>query len=299
MRKELRGPLPVKSQFTEILYLWAAKARIMQERHRQRDKYFEEQAYTSGKYVIPFIEEHLPVGPGTEVLEIGCGEGGNLLPFLEAGCRATGVDILETKISNAEKFYSDHPQKENIEFICSDIYSPPENLKRQFDLIIMRDVLEHIHNQERFLNYVKIFLKSSGMLFLGFPPWQNPFGGHQQMCLNKYLSILPWIHLLPGRTYPGLLSLAGEPQKRIESLMEIRETRISLERFLRIIRKEKYKVEKRILWFINPNYQVKFGLKPRKQIALIYSLPWIRNFMITTCYYLISCNSDECRKEIP
>lgn len=271
----------------------------MQERHRQREKYFKEQAYTSGNHVIPFIEKSLALGPGIEVLEIGCGEGGNLLPFLEAGCKVTGVDILETKITNANTFYSEHPLRENIEFICSDIYTPPEKLKRQFDLILMRDVLEHIHDQERFLNYVKVFLKPSGMFFLGFPPWQNPFGGHQQMCIHKYLSKLPWIHLLPGSTYPGLLRWAGEPEQMIESLMEIRETRISLERFHRIIRKEKYKVEKRILWFINPNYQVKFGLKPRKQIGVINTLPWIRNFLITTCYYLLSCDSDDCRRTHP
>jgi SAM-dependent methyltransferase len=271
------------------------KSYNMQERHKQRDQYFREQAYTSGKFVIPFIESSVPLTQETEVLEIGCGEGGNLVPFLDKGCKVTGVDILETKINNARTFYADHPLRENIEFICSDIYTPPEKLKKRFDLIIMRDVLEHIHNQERFLNYVKVFLKTEGKFFLGFPPWQNPFGGHQQMCVNKTLSKLPWIHLLPGQLYPALLRKGGEPEKRIESLLEIRDTRITIERFKRIIRKENYRIEKRELWFINPNYQVKFGLRPRKQLALINALPWFRNFMITTCYYLLSCSTESCR----
>ncbi|MGC9341113.1 MAG: class I SAM-dependent methyltransferase, partial [Bacteroidales bacterium] len=174
----------------------------MQERHKKRERYFDEQALTTSRYVIPYLEAIRKLTDKTEVLEIGCGEGGNIKPFLDSGSKVTGVDILETKITNAEKFFEKHPKRDNLSLIASDIYDPPSNLDRQFDIIFMRDVLEHIHNQEKFMNYVKRFLKPDGMFFLGFPPWQNPFGGHQQMCHSKFLSKLPWFHLLPGKLYP-------------------------------------------------------------------------------------------------
>lgn len=259
----------------------------MQERHKQRDRYFEEQAATTAKHVIPYIEDLRKLTPETEILEIGCGEGGNLKPFLDAGCKVTGVDILETKIKNAERFYEKHPLRKNLSLITSDIYHPPANLDRQFDVVFMRDVLEHIHNQEKFLNYAKRFLKPGGMFFLGFPPWQNPFGGHQQMCHSKFLSKLPWFHLLPGRIYPWIMRAFNEPEYNIEALMEIKQTRISIERFRRIIRREKYPVLKRTYWFINPNYEIKFGLKPRKMPDIITQIPVLRNFVITTCYYIL------------
>ena len=45
----------------------------MQERHINRERYFEEQARTSKKYYIPYIEEIIGDLPD-KVLEVGCGE---------------------------------------------------------------------------------------------------------------------------------------------------------------------------------------------------------------------------------
>jgi hypothetical protein len=113
------------------------------------------------------------------------------------------------------------------------------------------------------------------------------------MCRNKILSKLPYFHLLPGKLYPSLLRLSGEPESGVEALLEIRDTRISIGRFNRIIKKERYIVDKRVYWFINPNYEIKFGLKPRRQTSLISSIPWLRNFFITSCYFLLSVNNEK------
>ena len=82
------------------------KKQIMQERHTNREKYFNEQSITTKKYVIPFLSESKILDENTSVLEIGCGEGGNLVPFVEAGCkRIVGVDLSGKKIENAIVFY--------------------------------------------------------------------------------------------------------------------------------------------------------------------------------------------------
>lgn len=54
----------------------------MQKRHTNRERYFEEQAQTTRNYYIPYIKEYTGNLPN-KVLEVGCGEGGNLLPFAE------------------------------------------------------------------------------------------------------------------------------------------------------------------------------------------------------------------------
>ena len=172
----------------------------MQKRHRNKEQYFNEQAATTQKHVIPYLREVMAITEHTSVLEIGCGEAGNLKPFLDIGCHCTGNDISCSRIELGKKFFANHNNIEKLNFICEDIYNvqPTGN---QFDLIIMRDVIEHIPNQERFMGFVKSFLKPGGKFFLAFPPWQNPFGGHQQICRNKFLSKLPWFHLLPKRGY--------------------------------------------------------------------------------------------------
>lgn len=258
----------------------------MHQRYNDRNLYFEEQAYTTKHYVIPFIEEFLPIKRGVRILEIGCGEGGNLLPFLDMGCKVTGIDLAINKINNAKKFFKDHENFENLTLINSDIYDV--TIEEKFDLIIMRDVLEHIHNQERFMNYVKKFLYKDALFFLGFPPWQNPYGGHQQICQNKLLSKLPYFHILPKPLYKMILKSFGEKGTKIEELLEIKDTQITIERFNKIIKAENFKVKKKQFYFINPNYEIKFKLKPRKQLNIISRTPYFRNFFITTCYYLIS-----------
>jgi SAM-dependent methyltransferase len=258
----------------------------MQDRHLNKVKYFEEQALTTGKYVIPYVAAFMNIQPGLRVLEIGCGEGGNLKPFLEAGCRVTGIDLSESKIANGTRFYADHPVKSNLEFICEDIYNiaTPET---PYDLIIMRDVIEHIHNQERFMHFVKRFMAPAGLFFLAFPPWQNPFGGHQQICQNRYLARMPWIHLLPAGLYTRLLKWGGEPEVRIEALLEIKETGLSLERFESILERETYEIVRKDFYLINPNYEVKFGLKPRLVPGFLCVVPYLRNLVTTSAYYLI------------
>ncbi len=259
----------------------------MQERHQNKEKYFAEQGATTEKYVIPYLTGLLDLSPQTRVLEIGCGEAGNLKPFLDRGCKCTGIDISCGRIDLANHYFSSHPNRANLDLICEDIYKV--DLKgRTFDLIIMRDVIEHIPNQERFMNFVQKFLKPEGKFFLAFPPWQNPFGGHQQICQNKVLSKLPWFHLLPGSIYRLLLDSIEKNPKRTEGLMEIKATGISIDRFERILKKEKYTIEKRTFFLINPNYQTKFGIKPRKQSKLIAAIPGLRNFFTTAAYYVIS-----------
>jgi SAM-dependent methyltransferase len=260
----------------------------MQERHLDRKKYFQEQEITTSKYVIPFIHSVLPVHAGISVLEIGCGEAGNLKPFLDMGCqKLVGIDLSESKIELARQFYSPHPQKSHLRLIAADIYDVFEELG-PFDLIITRDVIEHIHGQEKFMRFSKNLLKPGGKFFLGFPPWYNPFGGHQQICESKFLSKLPYFHLLPKPLYRLLLKSFGESQKKIESLEEIKQTGISIERFEKILRDTGYHIDKKQLYAINPNYEVKFNLKPRKQNSLLARIPFIRNFFTTVGYYVVS-----------
>lgn len=262
----------------------------MQKRHHNKSAYFEEQIFTTREYVIPFIENSLAINSGSKVLEIGCGEGGDLQPFLDRKCLVTGVDISESKILLANEFLKTHPEAKNLVLLAKDIYDCSKDLAGDFDLIMMRDVIEHIHDQDRFLGFVKMFLKPDGLFLLIFPPWYNPFGGHQQICRSPILSKLPYFHLLPGWLYRLILKAGGEKKPTITGLMDIKQTGISIERFRRILKKHNYTIIQETFYIINPNYNIKFGLRPRKQLKFISSLPFIRNLFTTSAYYLIRKN---------
>ena len=167
----------------------------MQERQHNRELYFKELALTSRTYYLPYIARFKRMERGMNVLEVGCGEGGNLLPFAETGCNVTGVDLSENRIKDAIRFFAE--QQAQGTFIASDIFLL-KGLEHSFDLILCHDVIEHIERKAAFLSDLKHYLKPGGIVFMSFPAWQMPFGGHQQICRNKVISHLPFIHLLPS-----------------------------------------------------------------------------------------------------
>ncbi|MCD8177199.1 MAG: class I SAM-dependent methyltransferase [Tannerellaceae bacterium] len=255
----------------------------MQQRHTNRQQYFEELAETSQKYFIPFLEQYYGAIEGIRVLEIGCGDGCNLLPFLQKGCRVTGVDIVPIRIHQARQFFKEKGFTPDL--ICSDIF----NLRDlgRFDIVMVHDVIEHISDKKGFLNHIRRFLEPAGLLYIAFPAWHMPFGGHQQICRNKLLSHFPYMHLLPRFVYKKLLETFQEQKDIIAELLDIKSCGITIEQFRELALRCHYKIVVQELYFINPHYEVKFGIKPRKLPALPGSIPWIRNFYTSSCFYLL------------
>lgn len=257
--------------------------------HKDEKVRFQQQVENAAEYVIPFIEEALPVASSMRVLDIGCGDGGVMKPFLERGCKVTGIELDEQKAQFARTFLSDFILHEQAEVINLNIYeeSALTAYRHQFDLILLKDVIEHIPDQERFIPYLKSFLKPGGHVYFGFPPWYMPHGGHQQVCESRLLAALPYFHLLPAPIYALILKLFGEPSGTIKELLEIKSTGISIERFERLTKKAGYSIEGKTLFLINPIYRYKFGWKPKVQFKWLSALPFVRNFFTTCAYYLI------------
>ncbi len=260
------------------------------EQHSNIRVRFQQQVENARSYLLPFIEAVLPVGAGSRVMEIGCGEGGVLLPFVEKGAFCLGVDLSEGRIRHAQELMQAACEAGKAEFRAQNVYEAAflAEWKGAFDLILLKDTIEHIPDQEKFIPYLRQFLRPGGKLFFGFPPWRMPFGGHQQICKSKFLGLLPWYHLLPRPLYGAILRAGGESPLTIESLMEIKDTGISLHRFQRILRKNGFRIERETLFLFNPIYRYKFGVKPRRQAALIAAIPWFRDFVTTAGWFMVS-----------
>jgi len=258
--------------------------------HHDKPRYFNDQYQNSKNYVIPFIEQSIKLTTGTRVLEIGCAEGGVLKAFTDMGCVCTGVELSPSKVANARNFMKQEVDKGLINFICQDIYDLDfkAEFAHQFDLIVLKDTIEHIHDQSKIISYLKFLLKKDGYIFFGFPPWQMPWGGHQQICRSKILMFLPYFHLLPMSYYIKFLKLFGEEKSKIEVLAEIKETGISSKRFESIIADVNYRIKSRRFYLVNPIYYFKFGWKPSTQWAIIENIAFLRDLLSTTVYYLVS-----------
>lgn len=263
----------------------------MQKRHQDRKQYFIELANTARNFYIDYLNQQRKLTGTERVLEIGCGEGGNLLPFSELGCTVYGLDIDTAKIENAEKFYAEFNTKGSpAKFECLDFTTAkkPESEEERYDIILIHDVIEHIEPpyKKSFFENAKCYLKKDGLLFFAFPVWQMPYGGHQQICSSK-LSQLPFLHLLPTCLYKWILTKCGEPEDRINELLSIVRSQMTPELFKRLSSETGFETCEELYWFINPHYKQKFGLSPRKMWKWFASIPYIRNFATTSFWALV------------
>ena len=260
----------------------------MQQRHLNRKQYFCELANTAQTFYMDYLNTYIKLTPDTRVLEIGCGEGGNLLPFAEKGCQVTGIDICQSRINEAQTFFTECHQQGT--FICQNflLSEEPKTEDERYDLVLVHDVIEHIEpsNKRDFLLHIKHFLKQDGIAFFGFPAWQNPFGGHQQISVGL-ASKLPFIHLLPKPLYKVLLKTSGATASNIDELMSIRASQMTVESFERLVPEVCYTICKRTLWLINPHYKQKFHINPRRQWTFFANIPYLRNFYTTSAWYLL------------
>ena len=262
----------------------------MFEFHKDLTRYFEMNVSNSQEFIVPFINAVKPLQKGMRVLDIGCGEGGVVKPLLDMGLTAVGVELNPDRIRDAKVFLANHVQHNHISFVSKDIYT--QGIENEWggekvDLIILKDVIEHIFDQQKLIAHLQNFLKDDGVIFFGFPPWQMPYGGHQQLLQNRYLSKIPYYHLLPMPLYRGIMKAAKED---VVNMTDIKQTGISIERFEKIVNNTGFKILNKKHYLLNPIYLYKFGWRPKEQFALLAGIPWVRNFFTTCVYYLIGKN---------
>lgn len=262
----------------------------MYEFHGDMRRYFNMTFEVTREYILPFLRQRLPLDQPIRVLEIGCGEAGVLKAFTDLGHYGFGIELEENRLVLARQFMAEELAAGKIGFLNRDIYdvNPETDIGEKFDLVILKDVIEHIPDQEKFMPQLHKFLKPGGHVFFAFPPWYMPYGGHQQVLHGKLASKLPYYHLLPGITYKWALKLMGTNDSGVKTMYEIKSTGISIERFLRICKQSNFKVTDKEFYLFNPIYKYKFNLRPRKQSGIVASIPFVRNFLTMGVYFLVT-----------
>ncbi len=257
--------------------------------HSDKARYFEMQRRTAAEYILPRAHATLAQPRPWRVLEVGCAEAGVLKAFLDAGHHAVGIELEFWRADLAREFLAAEIAAGRADIRTDNIYEvdPGDFGTEGFDLIILKDVIEHIPQQGRMLPRLREFLAPGGVMFFGFPPWYMPYGGHQQIARSKRVSRMPWLHLLPGPLYGRYLRSAGESEVIVEELESIRGTRISIERFENLCKESGLRIRERTLWLFNPIYAMKFGLKARALPKVLAAVPGVRNLYTTAAYYIV------------
>jgi 2-polyprenyl-3-methyl-5-hydroxy-6-metoxy-1,4-benzoquinol methylase len=259
------------------------KKKRMPRLHGNADLYWRYQYKYAEDILIPMFKSWDFECKGKRVLEIGCSEAGILNAFADNGCDVVGVEIGEKRVANAIKHQKvEFPVVEG-DFCSSDILNKIEG---KFDLIILRDVIEHLLDKDTALSNMKELLSIDGRIFLSFPSWLMPFGGHQQ-ALKSPFRYLIFLHYLPKSIYIRFLK-AIEPDRAelIQTLIETYDARLTPGQFRNLMSTHGLTIDKSDYYLLNPAYEIKFGW-PSVKLGFFSKIPIVRDILTTSFYAFV------------
>ena len=140
----------------------------MQERHLNREKYFEEQSRTTEKYVIPFIKETIEINEETSVLEIGCGTGELATMLLTRGAVVTAFDVDPAMVAVARERVKNKGLITKLTIREMGIEGLDNLPSASYDAVVSTLVFSELSADERHfaLKQSKRVLKSGGVLII-------------------------------------------------------------------------------------------------------------------------------------
>lgn len=169
---------------------------------------------------LDVLRRHLALGPGTAVLEVGCGYGALLsLLHRECGCRAVGLDFDTGSIAGAL-------DRDAIDYRVGTLETtdlPPAS----FDVVLFFQSLEHLREPVDALRAAARLLKPGGTCVVEVPDfdsgWRHVFGrGWFPLLVPQHL-----FHFTPATLSRALAAAGLEPEARHRSMFYPIESTVS------------------------------------------------------------------------
>jgi len=244
--------------------------------------YWTYQYELATRFHIPLMESWGVRLENIKVLDVGCGDGGFTAAMADHGALCVGVEIKDFK----RAMNGNH----RLQFLVQDVTAAegPERLGVDYDLIILRDVIEHIplEHKENFLLSLKRFLRHSGKIFITFPPYYSPYGLHQQALLKSKLRVMPYLHYAPLFLLRRLASWMGEAADCMAGIEEITRCKMTLRHFKKLVGKMGMKIFREKHYFVRPSHEIRYGWKTRA--AWFGKVPVLQEMLVAGATVLLT-----------
>lgn len=243
------------------------------------DYYSRYQYLLARDYICPRLEKWGVGIHGARILDAGCGDGGFARALVDQGASVVGIDI--------KKFDWPPTDENKLRFLQGDLCEQKtiEKIDSRFDLIIVRDVIEHILDKPAFFKNVLSLLEDGGKLFFSFPPFYSPFGAHQQVFLKSFLKAVPYLHWLPDRLYVPLLRAVEQGEAHWREILDIRQTRTSIRLFRSLVKQFNLQILGAKYYLFRPTFKIRYGLPPLE--AFWGPVPWLNEISVLGVYFLL------------
>lgn len=108
------------------------------------------------------------VAKGSQVLDIGCGYGAELIPFVQKGCKAYGIEASPHRAAAAERV-GVRTAAVRVEKLNEGTFGT------RFDLVFANHVLEHVVDPHEFLTALEKVVKPNGYICISVPNFSQDF----------------------------------------------------------------------------------------------------------------------------
>ncbi len=247
---------------------------------RDHDRYYWNfQRAVARNQLLPFLQRAGVDWRRGRVVELGCAEGGVALEFAAAGASVLGLDLDAARVAVGRELAAEAGVE--LELRPGDACDP-RITGGPVELIVLRDVVEHLPDLEGVLRGLRRVLRPDGHLLVAFPPYYSPFGLHQQLLRGAPLRWLPWASLLPPRLlrrWIGRGPFNGE-------VRELLECRLSLRRFAAACARAGYGERRRQAYLVRPAHALRFGL-PVIPAGPLARVPGLREVLVSGVVVLL------------
>ncbi len=255
-----------------------------------QEYYWTYQNILAKQYLIPMLEREGIRIDGKKIFEIGCGSGGVIEAFAERAGRCVGLDLQPFEYSRLGSG--------RVQYLTADIFdaSVRPQYDDRYDIILFRDVIEHIVDKDRMLAACDELLAPNGCMLMTFPPFYSAFGAHQQVFSKKFLTRLPWVQILPRNLYLKFVRVVEKDNDgayRVAS--EIRESKTTIGSLKRALRRSVFRIIREHDYLVRPSFEIRYGYKPRKAHG-IGRIPLVREFLVMGVYLILSRRQNHLKK---
>lgn len=162
-------------------------------------EFYELDAFLAGKNVLREVELGLLGNiKGKKILHLQCHFGMDTLCLARMGAQVTGVDLSDQAIEQARKLNID--LKLDADFICCDLYSLPQHLTEEFDLVFTSyGTIGWLPDLDKWASIIQRYLKPKGkFVMVDFHPFIWTFDDDMQKISYDYFKTNEIVEVTDG-----------------------------------------------------------------------------------------------------
>jgi len=254
--------------------------------------YWTYQYELAATHLQPCLEEWNVWKDGVRILDVGCGDGGATCALAEAGARIDALDIEPRRLEMAAERARSRGLE--LEFGTADITEAAtlDKFVGPYDLILFRDVLEHIPDVDAALARCCERLADGGGIVVIYPPYWSPYGGHQQTLdaarrFGLRWAKLPFIHWLPMSAWAALASAAAVPDAEWEDVSIVRRASLTIGGLGARARRHGLRVARERRYFLRPTFHLRYGM-PVMGAGILGRIPLLREVLVSGSWELLT-----------